>query len=33
VLYNPKNGSSIYVSAEAGQDNKFWLPKTKLNKR
>jgi hypothetical protein len=33
VLYNPKDGGSSYVSAEANQDNKFWLPKAKLNKR
>jgi hypothetical protein len=33
VLNNPKDSDSIYVSTEANQDNKFWLPKARLYKQ
>ncbi len=32
VLFNPKQGDSIYVREEENQGNKFWLPKAKLGK-
>lgn len=32
VLYNPKEGNSIYVASEEDQKDKFWLPKARLNK-
>ncbi len=33
VIFNPKEGDSIYVAEEENQDNKFWLPRTKLSSR
>lgn len=33
VLYNPKKSNSIYVYPESNQEDKFWLPKVRLNKR
>lgn len=33
VLYNPDNNDSIYVASETDQEEKFWLPKSRLLKR
>lgn len=30
VLYSPTDSNSIYVAAEDDQENKFWLPKSRL---
>ena len=32
VLYYPADSDSIYVAAEKNQEDKFWLPKARLNK-
>lgn len=32
VLYYPADSDSIYVAAEDNQEDKFWLPKARLNK-
>lgn len=32
VLYDAKNGSSVYVSPEDNPEEKFWLPTSKLDK-
>lgn len=33
VLDNPKESNSIYVRSESNHNEKFWLPKEKLNLR
>ena len=33
VLDDPKDGSSIYVASEENQEEKFWLPKARLEPR
>ena len=33
VQDDPKSGSSIYVASEENQEEKFWLPKARLEPR
>lgn len=33
VLYDPADNDSLYVAAEDNQENKFWMPKARLQKQ